>query len=118
MSFIERIKQQLSDPRSNRDRYRSVPVNKNDLNELIHHFESLDSRMRSDDYVCKDLQERLRDVIIAIYKDHHDSERLMMWIMAVMTPLIEERLKQEEYNRRLHHHDSSKRERSLYPYKR
>lgn len=107
MSFIERIKEQLNDPKQRRFG-QEAGINRRDLEELIHHFEILDSAARALSDQEGDLYKQLHDTIEALYKNNRDGEYLIAVIMNTLTPLIRERMLQEQSDKRLHHHDSSK----------
>ena len=100
MSFLQTIKTQLYDERKQRGRgARSIAtVDRKSLEELIRHFESLDSEARDRNTQSDDLHLQLHVTLEALYKEGRDGERLMMIVMDTLAPLIRERVKQERAN--------------------
>ncbi len=93
MDFLKIIKQQLNDPKRSRGRI-EIPVCRQSLMELVHHFERLDSAARAQSDNHHDLHRQLHNTLEALYREGRDSDRLMMSIMDTLSPLIQERLKQ------------------------
>ncbi|MDH5185079.1 MAG: hypothetical protein OEX12_14445 [Gammaproteobacteria bacterium] len=93
MSFLKRLKDQISDPRwgnhSHKDR---VLVNNRDLRELIEHFERLDSYDRAiGDMQCH-INRQLHNTLLSVW-DLHDKNSDLVWmmIMDTLNPLMLEK---------------------------
>ena len=96
MNFLERIKDQMEDPRRSRGGGPDVTVSTQALRELIHHFESLDSEMR----VIKasgseSLYQRLSDTITALFHStEKNGETVIVEVMETLGPLLKKKRKE------------------------
>lgn len=102
MSFLERIKKGMADPRNNYGGFnRKVSINYSDLCELINHFERLDSEQRAFHIDSSDDFYRLiRSNITAAY--HHsrkDSVAVMTLAMEIVTELRKKEFDNADQNR-------------------
>jgi hypothetical protein len=102
MGFIERIKEQIIDPRmGNHQRKERVIVNACDLRELMGHFERIDSEMRSLDHHPSVHETLSRAIEAEFHHNGKDGEVSLLVIMDTLKPLIEERHKQKLIERRI-----------------
>ena len=106
MSFIERIKNDMANPRNNyRGFNRKVSINYSDLCELINHFETLDSEQRAFHIGDPDDFYRLvrSNITAAYHRSRKDSVAVMTLAMEVVTELRQKELKDTEQNRSIKH---------------
>lgn len=99
MDFLQRIKDELLDPRNTRGMRGKVSVSVKELDSLIYHFEELDSYARATDRTSRALHvnECLHNTIIAAYQQQgRNAETTLMVIMDTLLPLMEERNKERE----------------------
>ena len=102
MTFLTRIKEQITDPRmGNNPRKERVLVNARDLQKLIYHFERIDSEMRALDHHPSVHQVLSRAIESEFYNNGKDGEVSLLVIMDTLKPLIEERHKQKQIERRI-----------------
>ena len=102
MNFLERIKNDLNDPRLNRGNNGEIcRVNINALDELIHHFERLDSEARAK-YESPSPREHLRNAIIAAYHaSGRHPETTMITVLDTLKELAEDKHKERSRKQRL-----------------
>lgn len=101
MNFLERIKEELDNPRNRAGMRDQAAVSTRALRELIHHFEQLDSEARAEhnSRAGAPLEQQLSEVIKAVYhKQGRNSGITLLIIMDTLIPLIEaERKEIPEY---------------------
>ena len=92
MTFLERIKRDLRDPRLNRGNNGEIArADRRSLDELIFHFERLDSTERAM-HKTRDPQENLYHAICAAYYSHgKDVEKTLITVMKTIGDLAEEK---------------------------
>jgi hypothetical protein len=99
MNFIEQLKLSLTNPRNRHGQNTQCLVSIRALDKLISEYESLDSmaRVHYDGYETLPLQEKLADVLTALYKNNdQNGDRILLTIMDIMMPLIEEKNKAKD----------------------
>lgn len=102
MSFLTRIKEQMTDPRwGNRHGKHRVLVAGADLRELIDHFERIDSEMRSRSHSPTVHETLARAIEAEFHNNGKDGEVSLLVIMDTLKPLIEERHIQKQIERRI-----------------
>jgi hypothetical protein len=99
-NFLQNLKNAMLDYEKRAGFRNQIVVDTRSLRELLHHFEryeSADRAMFEDAHVR--LEHKLFNILTAMYKNHHDVDRVMLQVMKILTPLIEERLKELEVDR-------------------
>jgi hypothetical protein len=106
MTFLELIKRDLDDYRM-RARDGKVVVNRRALEELVSHFERVDSELRSRYSADKEsFMRHLRDAITAAWhRSDKNGERTMMVIMDTLHPLLIEKEKLSNRLLKAHRYD-------------
>ena len=96
MSFIQRIKNNMTDPRNTQGLRSKVTVDLRDLSELIHRFETLDSERRAFHiHDPDDLYAAIKSNITAAYnRSGNDAVSVMTLAMEVVTDLRRQELKE------------------------
>jgi hypothetical protein len=103
MSFIERIKQNLNDERNRRGMRDKVLVDARALDELVRHYDVLDSAERALHPEARRQQifKQLHDTLAAAYHQQScDSELTLMVVMETLLPLIEQKQRDRITRRR------------------
>lgn len=100
MTFLTRLKEQMSDPRlGNRLGREEVRVSSRALLQLIEAFERLDSEARAN-HPSPTSHERLaRDIEAEFHANGKDGEITLLVIMDTLRPLIEQRHKDKQLPR-------------------
>ena len=94
MNYLETIKNNLNDEQKRRGMRDRVTVDSVALRSLIEDYERFDANARAmveSQYLS--IEHNLHNILNALYKKNHDSERLMLLIMDILKPLITERIK-------------------------
>lgn len=103
MNFLQKIKSQISDMEKRQGLRNQILVDSRALNELIYHFEKLDSLVRMES-ICSNknpnltIEEHLHHVLHAAYAQNQDGELLLLKIIRIIEPLIEEKRKRKQIN--------------------
>ena len=93
MNYYKNIKEAFQNEEKRRGLRAQIRVNSKDLYFLLEDYERLDAFVRvvnEDKFVS--LERRLFNVLHAMYFEYKSSEKLMLFIMNTLRPLIEERL--------------------------
>lgn len=103
MNFLKRIKQTLVNTERQRGLRDNVLVDRRCLMELVDRFDELESFDRFK-YAVKDkrgpLHLVLKETLEALYKnDSRDASKTMVYVMDILRPVINERIKLEETER-------------------
>lgn len=103
MSFIKRIKDDLFN--TQKGIREKVYVNRKDLDELVHHFQQLDSEARAN-HSRKDIDqigvwENLHLAIVSAFHKSKNSVRILIVLMDTLQELIKENEKENEIKKRL-----------------
>ena len=99
MNFLQRLKEELNDPKNCMGQREKVLVSTKALRELLYHFETLDSYERATHKETRKqhINEQLRHTICASYHQQgKNTETTLMLIMDTLRPLMEERHKEKE----------------------
>lgn len=91
MSFLDKIKSDIKDPRNQRGSRYQVLVDIHSLYELVEAFERCDSGLKALTSTGVDLEEMLHYAITALYHRDNDSDKTLMIIMQTLLPLMRER---------------------------
>ena len=95
MNYLQIIKQALYDEEKRRGCRNQVAVDSRALRLLVEDYERMESfaRSSSDTDMHVSLAHKLLNVLTALYHENHDSERLMLLVMEILKPMIEDRIK-------------------------
>jgi len=99
MNYLQRLKNELNDPRNCGGQREKVLISTKALRELLYHFESLDSYERATHKEARrrHISEQLHSTICACYQQQgKNAETTLMVIMDTLRPLMEERQKEKE----------------------
>lgn len=103
MNFFQRIKSDLNTFEKRMDLRNQVIVDSKALRLLLDDYEALDTQARClSEERFVDFKTMLDRTLHALYARDHDSERLMLLVMDILKPLIEQRLHERVMDKAFH----------------
>lgn len=97
MDFLKTIRDDLSNPHRRTHAGSNAVVDVGCLEELVRHYETLDSVARTQDrsFHYKDIEKQVADLVTALFqRNEHGAEKVLTLVIDILQPLIDKRNKQ------------------------